>query len=432
MKKVKLDLVAWTVGLYVLLPMFFRIGPVSAYSLVILAVCGFTMLWQKIRIPAYALTNVGWDARFLLIMIPMVHHNEYTAIVLYLIAPVLLYLLLIHDIRSEDRLNRILDVLIWCSAINALVCFVEVLTGFNLSYALCNDGTATYVPLYRYGILRVYGCFVNPINNGVYAMMMSAVVLYRIYSGKLLRQKRLVLWVIWFANLAVVILTSSRAAMLAAAVVNVVLLWQVGAFRLSARFLLFCTTALAAVVLLLLIPNPLTKQLQEMLLSVLQIIDDIFGTGFVESSGTDEIVEGVGNRLELYDWVRESVGSDTLFGKGRAAKFEYVMNQFGHTKKSIENQYLSEYFRYGMVGLCSKIFLFATLLISKFLGMVRERKAGVKLGFSSVLFAVLLAYFLCLFTVAQNQEEKLFYLLVVLGEIYTRSRFYLKKKEVQP
>lgn len=429
MRSVKVDLVAWTVGLYLMLPKFIRLGPLSVYTLVILAVCAFLCLWDKVRIPYYSLGNVGWDVRGVLILLAMVHHNEYSAIILYITAPVLLYLLMMHDIRGENRLNRILDVLIWCSAINALICFVEVLTGFNLPIALCNDGTMVYNPMYRYGILRVYGAFVNPINNGVFAMMMSAVALYRIYSGNLTGGKRKLFWCVWAANIAVVILTSSRAAMLSAAAVNLVILWMAGAFRLNAKVLTLFVVALVAMVLLVLIPNPLSEQIQEMILSVLQVVDDLFGTNFVDGAASQETVEGVGNRLELFDWVIDATGSDYVFGKGRAAKFEYVMNQFGHTKKSIENQYLSEYFRYGLVGLCGKVFLFVTLLVSSFWRMWKERRAGVKLGMNSVLFVVYLAYFLSLFTVAQNEEEKLFYLLVVLGEIYSRNRFYLKNNK---
>lgn len=431
MKPVKVDLVAWTVGLYLMLPKFIRLGPLSVYTAVILAVCAVIALRSRVRVPYYAFGNIGWDVRGALILLAMVQHNEYSAIILYIAAPVLLYLLMMHDVRGEDRLDRILDVLIWCSAINAAVSILEVLTGFNLPIALCNDGTMVYNPLYRYGILRVYGAFANPINNGIFAMMMSGVVLYRIYSGKLSSGKRKLLWCIWAANIAVVILTSSRAAMLAAVGINLAILWMAGAFRLNAKVLAIFVVALAAVVLLALIPNPLTEQINEMTLSVLQVVDDIFGTNFVDGAASQETVEGVGNRLELFDWVIEATGDDYVFGKGRAAKFEYVMNEFGHTKKSIENQYLSEYFRYGLVGLCGKIFLFVSLLVSSFWRMRKERKAGVKLGLNGVLFVVYLAYFLSLFSVAQNEEEKLFYLLVVLGEIYSRNRFYLKSKGVR-
>lgn len=430
MQSVKIDLVAWTAGLYLIMPKFIRLGPVSLYMLIILAVCVIYLLQCKVTIPNYTFGNVGWNVRGALILLAMVKHNEYAAIILYMVAPVLLFLLLICSIRSEERLNKYLDVLIWCSAINAVICFVEVFTGFNLPIALCNDGTMEYVPLYRNGILRVYGAFVNPINNGIFCMMITGLILYRIYSGKLSAKSRKAFWWIWAANIVVIFLTSSRAALLSALMVNLVLLQMAGVYRLNAKRLIVLFVIVMAVLLLALIPNPLTEWVRKMLLTVIQLIDDLFGTNIMQAVAVQGAVEGVGNRLDLFDWVMEATGNDYIFGKGRTAKFEYVVNFFGFIKRSIENQYLSEYFRYGLVGLCSKVFLFIYLLISSFFRMRRERKAGVHLGLNAVLLMVFSAYFLSLFTVAQNEEEKLFYLLVVLGEIYARKRFYLKDKGV--
>lgn len=261
MNPLKVNLIGLTVGLYLLLPLFFRIGPISVYLLVILAVCMCAALVNRIKVPCYALTNPGWDVRLLLVLIPMLYHREITAIIIYFIAPGLLFLLLMNCVRTRQQVDHLVDVILYCSVVNAAICLIEIASGVNLSYALCTDGSVSYESMYRYGILRVAGAFVNPINNGVFCMMASALVLYRIYSGELSARKHRNFWLIWFANIAIVVLTSSRAALLVTAGVNVLVFWLSGAFRPTAKMLLAIIAVLIVGIFLFVIPNPISDKI---------------------------------------------------------------------------------------------------------------------------------------------------------------------------
>ena len=428
MKNTRDGLLDLTLGAYILLPMFFRIGPVSVYLIGILAMCLYVFLTDRFHIPGYVRYNGGWLIRLLLVFIPMVVHREITAMMVYFAAPCCLMLLLVNRLRTPRQINRILDLVIWCSVINGAVCLFELLTQINLSYLLCTDGTAVYAPLFRYGILRVAGAFVNAINNGLFCMFVTVLALYRIFSGNLQPRKRFCFWLIWAMNVIVIVLTSSRAALLVAAVANLLVLWLAGALRFTPMCKKMLAGAAVAFVLMLIIPNPVGEWVKGILLSMLQLLDDLLGLDLISNQVGDTRIEGVGQRLELFKWVVDDVGENFLFGKGKAAKFEYVVNEWGHTKQSIENQYLFEFFRYGIVGLVGKVVLFASILYRSYLGLRNERKMGTRLGLNSVLFVVFLMYFVSLFTVAQNEERKLFYILVALSEIYAHNRIYQRSQ----
>ena len=186
--------------------------------------------------------------------------------------------------------------------------------------------------------------------------------------------------------------------------------------RVDIRLFISVMVLLAALILLAAVPNSLADKLTETILSFLKIIDDLLGTKMVANIAGTAAVQGVGDRINLYQWVPAAM-DNLWFGEGRAMKFSYVVNEFGHTKESIENQYLNELYTHGIVSLAGKIIMFVSTLFYALKWAVREWRMK-QAGFNTCMLTAYTAYFIMLFTVAQNEEKKVFYIFLVLHMLY--------------
>lgn len=398
--------------IYILCPIFVRVGPVSLYHLVILA--GF-FLWivnHKSKIPLYNQSGLqgGLLVRFIAVMAAMIAHGEITSLLVYFATPIVLFVYLQAVLNTKERLYHLIDIIILCSIINVVICAIELFTGTNVTYLLCTDGTVTYTAIYRGGILRVAGAFVNAINNGMFCVMVIGLILFRIYQPDIEKRHVHKYWLAFLLNFIVIVTTYSRASIMAAVVVTITIMWIAGALKISRKTLLILYAIVIFLVLFLMIPSALRDQAYQMLLSILKIIDDLFGTNLVGGAVASETVEGVGNRIDLFEWVFEEVQDKLLFGCGKNASFNYEVNQW-FTKKSIENEYLSQLYRYGLVGLISKVLLFVNILWYSWKNAFRRTSRKSKF-FYKVFLVIFVAYFMSLLTVSQNEEKKVFYILV--------------------
>lgn len=418
MKKLRFTPVDYVIGAYVLLPIFFRLGPVSVYQLLIigiLAFCFITAGLSQIRLNV----RVSWLIRATLLLVTMLYHREISAIIVYVVTPGLLGMLLCTYVKQECTIDRLIDVLICSSIINFAICIIEYFTEVNLSYLLCTDGTAFYVPLTREGQLRVFGAFVNPINNGIFCIFILILCLYRIERLSSAAGKR-IMWAIYACNWLVIILTDSRAVMMIGVAANAFLLCKLYYARIK-RYLpiigLIVLAILVTVVILYAVNSPLTDKINGIILPFLQIFDDLLGTSMVDHIAGPVEVHGVGNRLDLYKWV-PAVMDNVYFGEGRDANFgKAVWEHLRRNKHSIENQYLSELYRHGVIALCGKIVLFVSTLIYSLRWAIKEWRRK-QTGLNTFLLTAFAAYFIILFTVAQNEERKVFYILVMLQALH--------------
>lgn len=414
MINLRYTLVDLVIGAYVLLPLFFKIGPVSVYLILIIG--AFVLYcFGSCQGKVWVRSKASWAIRGVLLYVSMLYHGEINAMLVYAAAPGLLCVLLCMYVNSREDIDRLMDVLIYTSVINFLICIIELFTGTNLSYMLNSEGAAVYIRLERLGILRVYGAFLNPINNGIFCIFIQIACLYRIGCLSSQRSKWRIWW-IYVCNWVVLFLSFSRASILVALVVNGFLLFKMRFLRVDIRLFISVMVLLAALILLAAVPNSLADKLTETILSFLKIIDDLLGTNMVANIAGTAVVQGVGDRINLYQWVPAAM-DNLWFGEGRAMKFSYVVNEFGHTKESIENQYLNELYTHGIVSLAGKIIMFVSALSYALKWAVREWRMK-QAGFNTCMLTAYTAYFIMLFTVAQNEEKKVFYIFLVLHMLY--------------
>lgn len=411
MKKSEFAPVGLVLGAYVLLPLFFKIGPVSVYHFLVIDVFILYACRRKVRIK----TRTSWVIRGILLLTSMFYHGEWNAMLVYAVTPGLLGVLICMCVRCHEDVDRLMDVLIYTSVINFAICIVESVTGINLSYLLCTDESVTYIPLLRLGIQRVYGAFVNPINNGMYCVFVQIACLYRI-SSLLSTKKKRRMWWFYTCNWIVLILTFSRAAILIALGANGFLLIKMRFLRMNPWQFIIGITFLVVMVLFLAVPNALMDKLTVIALPFLKIADDLLGTQIVSGIAGTASVQGIGDRINLYRWVPD-VMENMWFGEGRTSEFSYVVNVYGHTKKSIENQYLCELYTHGIVSLVGKVLLFLSSLLYALKWALREWRIK-KPGFNTCMLAAYASYFVILFTVAQSEEKKVFYIFLVLQLLY--------------
>ena len=412
-KRLSISLIDFVILWYLILPIFFRIGPASVYHYLLIGAFIFVSLWKGLTFSRTGALPLGWNVRATLILFAMIMHGEYTSIIVYMVTPILLFCFLFSNIKTYQQIDKIIDVIIVASVINVFVCIIEEFTSVNLSYWLCTDDSVSYFSIYRGGILRVAGLFVNAINNGLFCVFVLGLIMYRIYQKQNPTQHIKRYWVIWSLNMLVIFLTYSRAAILAAVVVTIFMLSIAGALKLTRRRMLIALLLLVVTVAVIFIPNPIQNSVTNIAISVLKVIDGILGTTFVGAMAENTDVDGIGNRLELFQWVLNELKGNYVFGVGKNVRFAYAVNQW-FTKTSIENTYLLEFYRYGIIGLSSKIILFLSTL---WLAAKNAFFKRTNTFFHKMIFLEFSIYFLSLFTVAQNEEKKVFNLLVALEAI---------------
>lgn len=129
---------------------------------------------------------------------------------------------------------------------------------------------------------------------------------------------------------------------------------------------------------------------------------------------------GFGNRLDLYDWVINMVGSNWLFGFGIDAKFEYKMYEW-FTKTSIEVHYLNVFYHSGIVGLIPLVlsYIETCCFFGKYrkFALIHEKR----LSYLDCLFIIFVLYCVCLFGVQETDTLRIMTVLIAMGIAYVNS-----------
>ncbi len=329
----------------------------------------------------------------------------------YLLTCVVIPYLIICFIDNRERFYQTIDVLIGAGALIGVFGLLESITKINLFQPLANGQMTEFFYEVRYGLLRIMTTFGHPISYGIYQCFISALIVYRLSTDFATKNKKFYIIAFILSTLNI-FLTVSRIPILMFIIIQILFAYKKHKRNFLPWFILVCLGIL----------------LIALTISVFDInipfIDDLFATfrsffkGETASSG--ETV-GMGNRVELFEWVTKSMGNSWIFGKGFEAEFAYKVFEW-QTKTSIENQYLNILYHTGLVGLI-------TLLLS-YLGILYFAKRMQKkhhllsneksFSFASVIFIVLLVYFIAQFGVQETDITRIYVILVSLLIAYYR------------
>lgn len=219
-------------------------------------------------------------------------------------------------IKSESRLNGLIDCILGITCVCCFLGMFEAITSINPLQLLAGSGW-TFFTDYRMGIRRVAAQFGQPIIYGLFLMLVSPLAIYRITceeNRKVIRRAKII-YVLMCIN---VVLTVSRAPIFAFLLLQLILWYQIK----RSKFIFRAIWILVLGGLFLQFANLLGLGIADWIDKFSSMFLAIFGT-----SESSDVYSGVANRFEIFDWVSKTVGSDIWFGKGVDAMiFTYLLS----------------------------------------------------------------------------------------------------------
>lgn len=344
----------------------------------------------------------------------------------FLLPSVIVCYFFVSIIRDEFDFLRLIGVIVRVSGVLAVFGIIEEVTGYNV-FGILNTAGATlnYNPA-RFGMTRIISFSSHAIVYGAYLMFCLSLTIYLLQNTDSSHLRDRCLYrVIYFLLWVNVILTFSRSSILIIVFCQSLLLFFSGYKKFLFTMLKIAACACVLCFLATLLFPTVAKLLSGFYYMVLAVFIDkytVLAQGFF-STGNE--ANAIGHRLDLYQWVFETMNSDHswLFGHSLLDTFSYTREvtdgiyTWLNTKQSLEVQYLSLLYYYGLVGMVPEIFVYIAIVIKAF----RNRKKVEwerNLSFNTVTFITLGSYYLLFFAVNQSSDRNIFYIFVMLFIAY--------------
>lgn len=336
----------------------------------------------------------------------------------YLLDTVFLMVLMTNLIRTQREFSKYIKC--YCNFIGlySILGVIECVTGFNIWNILTGSSQLVYV---RYALHRSYGSMTNFTNNAFFLLLSTVIVLWEIQNCKEIdRRKNIIVFILVNLNLFA---TLTRSAILLTLVFYLILLVRGGLLRFIKKHFVPIFIITVGIILVFLFSNA-TRNVMSMLVNMfLAIIDEDAAMSIKSEFGGN--VGGVGNRFQLYDWVLESIKGKEVFGAGpKMFTYNWVRGDgIAMLKDSLENEYLSVLFRFGMVGLV----LYLTMIFNFIVKIYRARRrldseiSRIKrnMRWDSLVAIITPIYYLGGFFYAYADDSRLFLILMCLLYAFT-------------
>lgn len=407
------------------LPRRLELMGMYSFRLVIVSflILGFFIMQKQIRISGI-FKRPGYILYILMLCGQYICHGEIVSLIGYLADICFLYLLLNSFIENKIDLDFYVKVFLKILVIYCIQCIFETLTGINI-WSFFGVGISEYQ---RYGFYRCYGAFTTPINNGVFLFLTFPLIWY---AKEYCKEKKLVKICNFFVWIAL-ICTLSRAPILGALLIHILIVWRTGiVVFIKKNFLKIIVIAFFGTLAIATIPS-ISRATTAFVNMFLAIINPEIANSIADSFGKNAV--GIGQRNNLYAWVWETVKNQKWFGMGPNAKFAYdweVNSGYIATKTSIENFYLATLYRFGIVGLISLIIFFFGEIISILRKINRSNKLQLnkeKTTFEFKIFFTIIIYFIVLTTVSAMDDYKMLFILILLSDkLYSGIELYESK-----
>ena len=416
-------IVLWILAVFVMfLPRRLELMGIYSHRLFILvaAVLAFGLFGFRIRLkgvlrhPCYLVYMVYYILRYVIAA-------EYVSLIGFLVDTFLLPALIISLVESRKTLDYFIHIFLRILLLYDILCVVEMLTGFNIWRTI--GAFVEYIDTKRYGFQRSFGSFTTYINNGAFLLLAFPLIYYaRVY----MKEKRMAA-ILHVATWAAIISTLSRGPLLVAVLLEIIWVWSNGLFRFIRRHFLAILLALLGLIALMQV-EAVSQVVNSFLNMFLAIFDDDVASEISGIFGNN--TNGIGHRLSLFNWVWSTLKSGNIWiGTGPNYAFNYAfLTSRGsmHVKQSIENYYLSQMYRFGIVGLA----LLITFLVSR-LTEVRGRIPGDLRAsaptvtrrentFQFRLYTTLICYYILLLTVSAVDDYKMFFILITISDCWAR------------
>lgn len=402
--------------LYCIIPNYIKIASIplnyifATMSIVLIIYSKQSIIFMKYGSRFFIFIN-------LLLIIPMLYHKEYLNSFTNLVVNIVLVLYLFYYIDSKHKFIELINCIIIGAFILEIISLFEFVLKINLFELLSKDYIfVKNINSYRFGLLRISSSFYNPINYCVFLFFISILIMYKSFINDEFKGYSKFDKFVYFLTMICGLMTMSRGPLLIMIIINLLL------YNINTNFTqkVKLTFKIIGIIIIIIVSSYIFNiNIMRILTNVMNMIFSVFSENIrlkiSDSFGTN--VQAVGNRLDLYKWVIQELKGFEIWGKGVATQFSYIVNNLGHKKTSIENQYLLQLFRYGYVGLILYIIMLISCLKIQ-INSFKDKKFNEKYSFTFIMSLITAGYILIMFMVSVGEEVKLFYILIVLTLSY--------------
>lgn len=335
---------------------------------------------------------------------------EIASLIGFYLDSIILVLIVVNLINKREDFDLFIyffDIALFAYCILGIV---ESVTGFNLWNVFTSNPVEFGM---RYGLHRVTGVFTTPINNGSFLLLSMSLLMFQIKNTELRQKKRSTsLMILVWINL---IMTLSRGPILCAAVLWGIWLIKAGILKSIRKHLLMIILIGITCVCIFQIPS-VKQAVFKFYVMFAAIFDESIATAYGSEFGSN--MNGIGQRTDLYRWVWDALSDNKLFGTGPNSVFQYnfISNTGRLTEKtSLENEYLSRLFHFGIVGLGITIMYYLSIFFSMLKKCISGRNSPIIKSYFFYVTSALLCYFIVGFMVSFVDEMRMLYILIGLG-----------------
>ena len=340
-------------------PYWFKIANINISYILCTLGCIVMLGLRNYRIKLHV--NVTFFLILQAIVIRIFQHfinGNYKTVVMYSFTTLIFGILVIHYVSNRKIFLKLIDLLVYISGIISILGIIEEITHFNF-FSLFNttDANLNYNVL-RFGILRILSFSSHTIAYCIYTMFLASLTFYTIsVNKKNVKVKK----TIYFLLLCNSVMTLSRSAIIVLIVSQFGLLYFYGGFkRVVIVGLKLAILSVIGVGIFSVLNKKILYMVQSMTYMIIAVFNSKYRSIISTNFGGDNL-SAFGNRLDLYGWVWDSLRDSKFWGKGIGEKFNYRFYFYSDEwrvsdiKTSIEVQYLSTLFHYGIVGMVSPL-----------------------------------------------------------------------------
>ena len=426
-----IDLIVIYSALYPIIPTYFVVPGIGSASVV---VGFFLLLVIFIKNPKVKRMNsTGTERALILFSVCTIAisalHGAIQSAFWFFTSVVMAWAAYVQVVDERNKFNKVLDTIIVFSGILSTLAVVEAVTGFN-PFLLMNNSGADIITVQRMGMTRAQSFTYQAITFGNYLTLTSALCIYRIVNCN--NQKKKCLFKVLYGMMWLGAFTT-----LSRSVIGFFILCQIllGLALGLGKLILRILGILSILVIICFVNYQVLGKDSSILIKIFYLIMSVFDEKYV--SGLSGVAFAEGNRLDLYSWVWDAIQGHLLIGFGPGATFSHdivygnAMYSTVVTKMSIEVEYLKCLYNYGIIGLISKVVFMFSVLVSSLKQGLKSRRTGNILSFEMAIGCAFLVYFVSFFTVMQDTESRVFYIMVFLLLAQRRNEIKLDSEHLE-
>lgn len=417
-----IDIACFFAILFPIMPSYFEIGGISVINIL----CVFVILLGLLGGVTRNIGCVSTDKIIICVwvlwktIICFFHGSIIGAVVnlLYIFAVIFVA----KSINTFEKIDKIIDCIIYVAGIISIFGLIESLTGFNVFSLLNTSGLSLNYNPPRFGLTRIISSSGHAIEYCLYCMMCMTLTFYRIINMKKSKKKRMfvLIYCLAFVN---AVLTLSRFSLICLLICQIAILYASGFnYFLKTMFKVLIGVAFTIALISVFVPE-VRNAIQMILYMFLAIFSENYKTLIASSFGTDNL-SAFGNRFDLYGWVWNDMKGHYFLGMGPNFEFNHAFTEYSGIyswttmKHSIEVNYLSILWNYGIVTLIFELICIIKIVMYE-LRSKRTKFEG-RLSFGKTCGILSICYLISWFSIAQGTEYKLFILITALFFSYRR------------